>query len=111
MRTVQTLESKNEHNPGCVLFPILRLSFEVVFWTFLIIHGEIKVTLALCKPKEGRGGFYRVFMSSSNLFPSHDAEHSITRQYAVMLFEMQAREIREKVQQLKRLPKVNKRRY
>lgn len=73
---------------------ILRLSFEVVFWTFLIIHGEIKVTLVLYTPKEAEdGGFYRASMSSCNLFPSHEAEHSITREYVITLYEMQSRKI------------------
>jgi hypothetical protein len=40
---------------GCLLFLISWLSFEVVFWTFLIIHGEIKVILALYTAKEEEG--------------------------------------------------------
>jgi hypothetical protein len=60
------------------LFSILRLSFEEVFWTFLITHGEIKVIAALHTAKEAGGELYRPFMSSSNLFPSYEAQYSIT---------------------------------
>jgi hypothetical protein len=82
-----------KYDPYRLLFSILRLSFQVVFWTFLITYGEIKVTLVLYTPKEEDGGFYRAFMSSRNLLPSHDVEHSITRDYFITLYEMQGRKV------------------
>ena len=58
--TVQiSLSKKMNISQAVPLFSILRLSFEEVFWTFLITHGEIKVIAALYTAKEAGGELYR----------------------------------------------------